>query len=412
MTSAAVPASPRSMARQSAQLLSSVVELWNNLAHGPTPGPPRRPLLRNHGHRAGARPRRDRPRGRRRGADRLRRRAAGRCSRCCVRRGHGAVGWARGPVLAGRRGRRRLPGLVLRGRRRHRASPSGRSSRSAPRPRSPARSSGSCTAAGRPARWAAATALAGAGVALLALGGSSEAGISPLGVGLAVLAGGSYATYTLASKRLLDDGHAPEGVMAALFGLGAVAARARADPRGPGWLATRRRARARAVPRRRPDRGRLRAVRPRPARAAGLRGGDDHARGARDGRPRSASSCSASAVTGGGRARRRARALRRSCCSRCGRAGSQPPAGDRRGAGLMLARPSTAELLAADLRARDPRRRSRGRRAAARARAGRALRRRPAHAARRAAPARGRGPRAGSSRTAGAHRGPARAGAT
>jgi len=69
----------------------------------------------------------------------------------------------------------------------------------------------------------AATALASAGVALLALEGSSEAGISALGVGLAVIAGGSYAAYTLASKRLLEHGHAPEDVMAALFGLGAVA---------------------------------------------------------------------------------------------------------------------------------------------------------------------------------------------
>ena len=74
-----------------------------------------------------------------------------------------------------------------------------------------------------PGRWTAATALACAGVVLLALAGGSAAGISPLGVGLAVIAGGSYATYTLASKRLLEDGHAPEGVMAALFGLGAVA---------------------------------------------------------------------------------------------------------------------------------------------------------------------------------------------
>jgi DME family drug/metabolite transporter len=73
-----------------------------------------------------------------------------------------------------------------------------------------------------PARWIGATALACAGVALLALAGGSQAGISPLGVGLAVLAGGSYAAYTLASKRLLEDGHAPEGVMASLFGIGAV----------------------------------------------------------------------------------------------------------------------------------------------------------------------------------------------
>jgi DME family drug/metabolite transporter len=74
-----------------------------------------------------------------------------------------------------------------------------------------------------PARWAAATALASAGVVLLALAGGADAGVSPLGVGLAVVAGASYAAYTLASKRLLDDGHEPEGVMAALFGLGAVA---------------------------------------------------------------------------------------------------------------------------------------------------------------------------------------------
>jgi drug/metabolite transporter, DME family len=89
-----------------------------------------------------------------------------------------------------------------------------------------------------PARWAAATALASAGVALLALAGGGDAGISPLGVGLAVLAGGSYAAYTLASKRLLDDGHAPEAVMAALFGLGAVVLAPVLVLSGPGWLAT------------------------------------------------------------------------------------------------------------------------------------------------------------------------------
>src|SRR5829696_9888635 len=89
-----------------------------------------------------------------------------------------------------------------------------------------------------PARWAVATALASAGVALLALAGGAQAGVSPLGVGLAVIAGGSYATYTLASKRLLDDGHAPEGVMAALFGLGAVVLAPVLVLSGPGWLAT------------------------------------------------------------------------------------------------------------------------------------------------------------------------------
>ena len=91
----------------------------------------------------------------------------------------------------------------------------------------------------RPApRWAAATALACAGVALLALAGGGAAGISLPGIGLALIAGGSYATYTLSAKRLLDDGHAPESVMAAAFGLGAVALLPVLVLSGPGWLAS------------------------------------------------------------------------------------------------------------------------------------------------------------------------------
>jgi len=90
----------------------------------------------------------------------------------------------------------------------------------------------------RPApRWAAATALACAGVALLALAGGGAAGVSLPGIGLALIAGGSYATYTLSAKRLLDDGHAPESVMAAAFGLGAVALLPVLVLSGPGWLA-------------------------------------------------------------------------------------------------------------------------------------------------------------------------------
>ena len=69
--------------------------------------------------------------------------------------------------------------------------------------------------------WFVATALACAGVALLALsGGGSE--VSGAGVLLAVGAGASYAVFTLASKRLLDQGHGVESVMAALFTGGAV----------------------------------------------------------------------------------------------------------------------------------------------------------------------------------------------
>jgi DME family drug/metabolite transporter len=54
------------------------------------------------------------------------------------------------------------------------------------------------------------------------LAGAGAAGVSAPGVGLAVVAGASYATYTLAAKRLLEGGHRPEPVMAAAFGTGAV----------------------------------------------------------------------------------------------------------------------------------------------------------------------------------------------
>jgi len=74
---------------------------------------------------------------------------------------------------------------------------------------------------GRPSRvWAVATALAVAGGALLAGSGGGEASADPVGLALGLLAGASYALYTVAAKRLLDDGHRPAGVMAAAFGLG------------------------------------------------------------------------------------------------------------------------------------------------------------------------------------------------
>ena len=86
-------------------------------------------------------------------------------------------------------------------------------------------------------RWVPATALACAGVALLVLAGGGHAGVSAPGVALAVGAAASYATYTLAAKRLLGDGHPPERVMAAAFGTGAillVPVLAIGDP-GPLW---------------------------------------------------------------------------------------------------------------------------------------------------------------------------------
>jgi DME family drug/metabolite transporter len=72
------------------------------------------------------------------------------------------------------------------------------------------------------ARWAGCTALATAGVLLLVLSGA-DAEVSVPGIALALGAGASYAAYTVASKRLLADGHAPEAVMARGFGLAAIA---------------------------------------------------------------------------------------------------------------------------------------------------------------------------------------------
>src|SRR4051794_13326457 len=69
--------------------------------------------------------------------------------------------------------------------------------------------------------WAAATAPALTGVTMLALQGD-DATISLPGVGLALIAGASYATYTLAAKRMLMREHRPETVMAGAFGGGAV----------------------------------------------------------------------------------------------------------------------------------------------------------------------------------------------
>lgn len=73
----------------------------------------------------------------------------------------------------------------------------------------------------RPSRtWLAATGLCLVGLAMLVLGGEASGRADPLGVLLALLAGLSYAAYTVFAKRLLDAGHDPSAVMAAAFGLG------------------------------------------------------------------------------------------------------------------------------------------------------------------------------------------------
>lgn len=85
-------------------------------------------------------------------------------------------------------------------------------------------------------RWALATALAGAGVALLVLG-DGGASVDPGGVALAVVAGAGYGSYTVLTKRLLQRGEAPEGVMAAGFGAAGVLLLPVLVIAGPGFLA-------------------------------------------------------------------------------------------------------------------------------------------------------------------------------
>jgi DME family drug/metabolite transporter len=83
-------------------------------------------------------------------------------------------------------------------------------------------------------RWAAATALAVAGVAVLVAAGAA-AHVRPAGIALALGAGLSYATYTVAAKGLLAT-PAPEAVMARLFGFGALLLAPALPIAGGGWL--------------------------------------------------------------------------------------------------------------------------------------------------------------------------------
>jgi DME family drug/metabolite transporter len=84
------------------------------------------------------------------------------------------------------------------------------------------------------ARWALATLCAAAGVALLA--GDGGGTVDPGGIALAVVAGVGYATCTVLSKRLLEAGVAPEGIMAAGFGGAAVLLVPVLLLAGPGFL--------------------------------------------------------------------------------------------------------------------------------------------------------------------------------
>lgn len=75
-------------------------------------------------------------------------------------------------------------------------------------------------------RWLISTLIAVVGIALLATGKEADAAAGPAdllaGVALALLAGLAYALYTYASSRAIAGGQPSNGVMGAMFGLGAV----------------------------------------------------------------------------------------------------------------------------------------------------------------------------------------------
>ena len=84
-------------------------------------------------------------------------------------------------------------------------------------------------------RWAAATAVSVLGAALL-IAASAGADGDGAGVALCLGAGASYATYAVASKRLMAAGHPSAAVMAVAFGGGAVLLLPVLVTRDIGWL--------------------------------------------------------------------------------------------------------------------------------------------------------------------------------
>ena len=86
-------------------------------------------------------------------------------------------------------------------------------------------------------RWLWATGLAVVGVTVLVAAGA-QATIAPGGVLLALGAGLSYATYTVAAKGLLSAGHTPEATMAQLFAWGALLLLPVLVLAGPGEIAS------------------------------------------------------------------------------------------------------------------------------------------------------------------------------
>jgi drug/metabolite transporter, DME family len=86
--------------------------------------------------------------------------------------------------------------------------------------------------------WLAATGLCLGGLGLLVLGGGAPGRPDPIGIVLALLAGASYAAYTVLAKQQLEAGHAAAAVMAAAFGLGGVLSVPLVVTQPLGWATT------------------------------------------------------------------------------------------------------------------------------------------------------------------------------
>ncbi|MBV8933667.1 MAG: EamA family transporter, partial [Kutzneria sp.] len=87
-------------------------------------------------------------------------------------------------------------------------------------------------------RWSMATVSAIVGCAALVLGAGTDARLSPAGVGLALVAGGAYAAYTVLGARLVVSGASARGAVGSMFGAAALVALPLAALMRPVWLGT------------------------------------------------------------------------------------------------------------------------------------------------------------------------------
>jgi DME family drug/metabolite transporter len=86
--------------------------------------------------------------------------------------------------------------------------------------------------------WVMATSVCVVGLALLVGSGASSPDVDPVGLLLALASGLGYAVYTVAAKRLMNDGHRSDEVMAAAFGLGGLVLLPVLLTQPLAWLAT------------------------------------------------------------------------------------------------------------------------------------------------------------------------------